>query len=173
MLALLTGRRVLLDLLPVRSRSGFDTFCLPWTAARQRSYHSCESSKNSLFSKLCVHKQCSQCSCSCVETLVMLPAKFHVVSSLLTVLKIEILMLAWQCPCTPLKISLPENETRANLKSASFIVIMHLHKGLTHIQSQIKPWLLFGESFTLMSDIMDTVVADSLSLHLHLKLNLD
>ena len=24
-----------------------------------------------------------------------------------------------------------------------------LHKGLTHIQSQIKPWLLFDESFTL------------------------
>ena len=37
-----------------------------------------------LFSKLCVHKQCSQCSCSCVETLVILQAKFHVVSSLLT-----------------------------------------------------------------------------------------
>ena len=30
---------------------------------------------------------------SCVETLVMLPAKFHVVFSLLTVLNIEILML--------------------------------------------------------------------------------
>ena len=26
---------------------------------------------------------------------------------------------------------------------------MLLHKGFTHIQSQIKPWLLFGESFTL------------------------
>ena len=26
---------------------------------------------------------------------------------------------------------------------------MLLHKGLTHIQSQIKPWLLFGKSFTL------------------------
>ena len=47
--------------------------------------------KNSLFSKLCVHKQCSQCWCSCVETLVMLPEKFHVVSRLLTVLKLEIL----------------------------------------------------------------------------------
>ena len=45
--------------------------------------------------------------------------------------------------------SLPENETTVNLKSASFIVIMHLHEGLTHIQSQIKPWLLSGESFTL------------------------
>ena len=30
-------------------------------------------------------KQCSQCWCSCVEILVMLPAKFHVVSRLLTV----------------------------------------------------------------------------------------
>ena len=26
---------------------------------------------------------------------------------------------------------------------------MHLHESLTHIQSQIKPRLLFGESFTL------------------------
>ena len=34
-------------------------------------------------------------------------------------------------------------------KSASYVVIMVLHKGLTHIQSQIKPRLLFGESFTL------------------------
>ena len=58
-------------------------------------------------------------------------------------------MLASECPCTPLKISLPENETTVNLKSASFFVIMHLHEGLTHIQSQIKPWLLFGESVTL------------------------
>ena len=36
-----------------------------------------------------------------------------------------------------------------NLKSASLVVIMHLHKGLTHIQSQVKPWLLSGKSFTL------------------------
>ena len=54
-----------------------------------------------------------------------------------------------KCPCTPLKISLPKNKTMVNLKSASFVVIMLLHKGLTHIQSQIKPWLLFGESFSL------------------------
>ena len=47
-----------------------------------------------IFSKFSVHKQCSQCSCSCVETLVILRAKFHVVSSLLSVLKIAILMLA-------------------------------------------------------------------------------
>ena len=58
-------------------------------------------------------------------------------------------MLASECPCTPLKISLPENETTVNLKSASFIVIMLLHEGLTHIQSQIKPRLLFGKSWTL------------------------
>ena len=36
-----------------------------------------------------------------------------------------------------------------NLKSACSVVIMHLLEGLTHIQSQIKPQLLFGESFTL------------------------
>ena len=36
-----------------------------------------------------------------------------------------------------------------NLKSALLIVIMLFHKGLTHIQSQIKPRLLFGECFTL------------------------
>ena len=35
---------------------------------------------------------------------------------------------------------------------ASFIAIMLLHEGLTHIHSQIKPWLLFGESFTLISE---------------------
>ena len=34
-----------------------------------------------------------------------------------------------------LKISLPEDETTLNLKSASFIVIMLLHGGLTHIHS--------------------------------------
>ena len=58
-------------------------------------------------------------------------------------------MLASECPCITLKISLPENETVRNLKSASFVVIMHLREGLTCIQSQIKPWLLFGKSFTL------------------------
>ena len=47
-------------------------------------------------------------------------------------------------PCTPLKIRLPKHKTRVNLRSASFFAIMHLHEGLTHIQSQIKPWLLFG-----------------------------
>ena len=64
----------------------------------------------------CVHKQYSQCSCSCIETLVILQAKFHVVSSLLSVLK----MLAYECPCTPLKISLPENETTVNLAKCLF-----------------------------------------------------
>ena len=58
-------------------------------------------------------------------------------------------MLAYQCPSNPLKISLPEKETTVNLKSASFIIIMLLHEGLTHIQSQINHLLLFGESFTL------------------------
>ena len=38
--------------------------------------------------------------------------------------------------------------TMVNLKSASFVVNMLIDKGLTNIQSQIKPQLLFGESFT-------------------------
>ena len=62
--------------------------------------------KPSFFSKLCVCKQCSQCSCSCVETPVIPRVKFHVVSSLLSVLKIAIWMLAYERPSTPLKISL-------------------------------------------------------------------
>ena len=53
-------------------------------------------------------------------------------------------------PLYPIEISLPENKTSVNLKSASSFVIMHLREGLTHLQSQIKPWLLFGESFTLI-----------------------
>ena len=40
-------------------------------------------------------------------------------------------------------------KTKLNLKNASFVVIMLSNEGLTHIQSQIKPGLLFGESFTL------------------------
>ena len=52
-------------------------------------------------------------------------------------------MLASECPMHSI-----ENL----LKSASFFVIMHLHEGLTHIQSQIKPRLLFGESFTLIKE---------------------
>ena len=51
-----------------------------------------------------------------------------------------------------------------NLKSASFAVIMYLHEGLTHIQSQIKPWSLIGECFTLISffktkDVMFSVIS--------------
>ena len=61
-------------------------------------------------------------------------------------------MLAHKCPCTPLKMSLPQNETTVNLKSASFIIIMLLREGLTHIHSQKKPRLHFGESFTLKAD---------------------
>ena len=70
----------------------------------------------------------------------------------LSVSKIAILylMLAYECPRTPLKISLHENKTTVKLKSASFIVIMLLHKGLTHIQSQIKPGC-FLVSFNLSS----------------------
>ena len=37
------------------------------------------------------------------------------------------------------------------LASASFAVIMLLHKGLTHIHSQKKPRLHFGMSFNLSS----------------------
>ena len=51
----------------------------------------------------------------------------------------------------PVKTNVPENANTVNLKSASIIVIMLLHEGLTHTQSQIKPWLLFGKSFTLSS----------------------
>ena len=42
----------------------------------------------------------------------------------------------------------PKNKTTVNLKSAFFFEIILLHKGLTHIHSQIKPWLRFDESFT-------------------------
>ena len=49
----------------------------------------------------------------------------------------------------PFKINVHKTETTVNLKSASFVAIMLLHEGLTHIQSQIEPWLLFGVSFAL------------------------
>ena len=57
------------------------------------------------------------------------------------------------------KVLIPEcnltgTETMVNLKRASFIVIMLSHEGLTHIQSQIKHQLLFGESFALSSPSM-------------------
>ena len=60
-----------------------------------------------------------------------------------------------------LKISLLENETTLNLKSGSFIVIMLLHEGLTYTHSQIKPRLLFGESFTLKMFFMASLEASS------------
>ena len=47
------------------------------------------------------------------------------------------------------KMNVPKSETTVKLKSASFVVIMLLQEGLSHIQSQIKPRFLIGESFTL------------------------
>ena len=76
----------------------------------------------------------------------ILQAKFHVVSRLLSVLKIVNLMLASESPSTPLKMSLFENETTVNLKKASFVVIMLLDEGLTHIQSQIKPGCILARA---------------------------
>ena len=61
----------------------------------------------------------------------------------------------------PFKMNMPKTETTVNLKSASFVVIMLLHKGLTHIQSQIKPWLLIGESFTLMHHITQCFIFEN------------
>ena len=49
-------------------------------------------------------------------------------------------MLGYECP------RIPEYETTVSLKSASFIVIMLLHEGLTHIHKKKKPRSLFGES---------------------------
>ena len=86
----------------------------------------------------------------------MLRAKFHVVLSLLCVLKRAILMLAYEAPLAlQFKMNVPKTETMVNLKSASFIVIMILHEGLTRIQSQIKPRLLVGESFALSVVFLD------------------
>ena len=71
----------------------------------------------------------------------ILPAKFHVVSSLPSV------------PSTPIKNKMiKKNENKSgkntvNLKSASFLVIMLLHEGLTHIHLQKKPKLHFGCEF--------------------------
>ena len=48
-----------------------------------------------------------------------------------------------------MKMSLAKNETTLNLKSASFVVIMLLHKGLTHKHQQKKPRLHFDKSFAL------------------------
>ena len=71
------------------------------------------------------------------------------ITLLLSVLKIAILMLVCQHPQHSTENELAQN-WNSNHKSASFIVIMHLHEGLTHIQSQITHQLLFGESFTLI-----------------------
>ena len=53
----------------------------------------------------------------------------------------------------PLKWVWPENENTVNLKSATFIIIMVLHEGVTRVHSQTKPQLYFGESFTLNSGL--------------------
>ena len=78
------------------------------------------------------------CSCSCVETLVILRAKFHIVSSLLSVLKNSDVDAMVQALLALRKWAWPENKTTVNLKSASFVAIMLFHKGLTHIHSQKK-----------------------------------
>ena len=78
------------------------------------------SCSKTLFLVNCVHKQCSQCSTSCIETLVILRAKFHVVSSLNSVLKIKIYFDA----IIKVPVALPkrpENENTVNLKCASFV----------------------------------------------------
>ena len=61
-------------------------------------------------------------------------------------------MLVYQCPCTPLKISLPENETTVNLKSASFLVIMLLHEGLTQYSITNKALVAFWPEFHFNAD---------------------
>ena len=43
----------------------------------------------------------------------------------------------------PFKINVPKTETTVNLESASFIVIMLLHEGLTHIQALVAFWREF------------------------------
>ena len=62
-------------------------------------------------------------------------------------------MLAYECPVHSIENELAENENLVNLKSASFVVIMLLHKGFTHIHSQKKPKLHFGESFALRGKV--------------------
>ena len=122
--------RSTITLLPVRSHSGIDTFCLPWwqhagdpalMVSVSKSFFLVNSTYTNNVLNARVH--------------VWRPWRYYEQSA--------------SAPCTPLKISLPENETTVNFKSASFTAIMQLHDGLTHIQSQIKPRLLSGESFTL------------------------
>ena len=50
------------------------------------------------------------------------------------------------------KVELHLHCPHVSLKSASFVVIMLLRKGLTRVHSQKKPRLHFGESFTLTLD---------------------
>ena len=74
---------------------------------------------------------------------------------LLSVLKIVILMLLLICLMySHLKWVWAENETTVNLKRASFIIIMLLLEGLTHIHSWKQPKLHFVESFTLTHVIL-------------------
>ena len=61
-------------------------------------------------------------------------------------------------------VKVPVNENMVNLKSASFVVIMCLHEGLTRIHSQQKPRLHFGESFTLTATYVSLVVIQSVLL---------
>ena len=104
------------------------------------------------FLENCVHKQCSQCLCSCVETLVILWAKFHALWSLLSVLKIIILMLTKYLPLArSWKWFWPKNENTVNLKSGVFVLIILLNPHLTQFHSQKDPRLHFGKSFTLSS----------------------
>ena len=85
----------------------------------------------------CAHKQRSQCSCSCVDTLVILRAKFHVVSNLLSVLKIVIMMLSLMIalmPSTPIETEFDWNENTVNL-SASFVVFTRRFDSYIHNKS--------------------------------------
>ena len=85
-------------------------------------------------------------------------------SILLSVLKTAILI-------TNLLLALSFKNT-VNLKSASFVVIMFLHKGLTHIHSQKKPKLQFGESFTINSSGVPCVSAHNVIFGNHKPLNI-
>ena len=69
-------------------------------------------------------------------------AKFHVVSSLFSVLKVAIWCYHKSAPALHLQWVWPENENTVNLKSAFFVIIMLLHEGLTRLH--------FGKSFTLI-----------------------
>ena len=66
----------------------------------------------------------------------------------------------------PLKISLPKNKTTVNLKSASFVLIMLVHEGLTHIQSQINPRSLFEFHFKFVSTAGE-LSNDVATVHVH------